>query len=471
VTLVADAEQEALVGEAAYRAEITADIESVVSKMGCQPILFIGSGLSKRYFSGPSWDELLAALAKECPLIDKDYAYYKQTLKTQLAVGEEFAKIYQQWAWDKGKNHFPAELFSDAVPVQAYIKYSIAQHLTKITPAELAAIKDKDLVAEIAALQGIMPHAVITTNYDSFLELVFHDYQPVIGQSIIRDAPVLFGEIFKIHGCVSDSSSLVFTQQDYDEFMKKKKYLSAKLLTYFSEHPLLFIGYSASDPNIRAILSDIDEAIPRPGPSGTLIPNVYILEWRKDSPSEYRPAREKLIAVEEGRSIRIKAIESNDFKWVFSAFGSNRPLNAVSPKILRALLHRSYDLVRHDIPRKTVQADFDMLERAVRTGPEFAKLFGITTVNGSSANAMSHPYILTEVAVKVWGEGTYWFQAQVYLDRIKKEKGVDIKTRDNRYHCATKTGTKKTSVVHKYSPEFVDLIERMRKGEEYELDL
>jgi hypothetical protein len=328
---MADAEQGA-VGGPAYRAEITADIESVVSQMACQPILFIGSGLSKRYFAGPSWDELLAALAKECPLIDKEYAYYKQTLKTQLAVGEEFAKIYQQWAWDKGKNQFPGDMFSDAVPVQAYIKFIIAQEITKITPTGLAAIKDKNMAAEIAALQGIMPHAVITTNYDRFLELVFHDYQPVIGQSIILDAPVLFGEIFKIHGCVSDSNSLVFTQQDYDEFMRKKKYLSEKLLTYFSEHPLLFIGYSASDPNIRAILSDIDEAIPRPGPSGTLIPNVYILEWRKDVPPDYRPAREKLIAVEDGRSVRVKAIESDDFKWVLSAFGSKKPLNAVSPK-------------------------------------------------------------------------------------------------------------------------------------------
>jgi hypothetical protein len=152
-------------------------------------------------------------------------------------------------------------MFSDAVPVQAYIKFIIAQHLTKITPGDLSAIKDKNMAAEIAALQGIMPHAVITTNYDRFLELAFKDYQPVIGQSIIRDTPVLFGEIFKIHGCASDSNSLGFTQQDYDEFMRKKKYLSAKLLTYFSEHPLLFIGYSASDPNIRAILSDIDEAI------------------------------------------------------------------------------------------------------------------------------------------------------------------------------------------------------------------
>ena len=69
------------------------------------------------------------------------------------------------------------------------------------------------------------------------------------------------------------------------------------------------------------------------------------------------------------------------------------------------------------------------------------------------------------------GKGTYWSAAQIYLDTIKREKGVDIKTSDNRYHCATKTGRKKTSVVHKYSDDLQDLIERMEKGEEYELDL
>ena len=270
---------------------------------------------------------------------------------------------------------------------------------------------------------------------------------------------------------MSDYNNLVFTQQDYDEFIKKKKYLSAKLLTYFSEHPLLFVGYSATDPNIRAILSDIDEAIPRPGPSGTLIPNIYILEWRRERAADYRPAREKLIAVDDGRSVRVKAIESDDFQWVFTAFGANQPLNAVSPKILRALLHRSYDLVRCDIPRRTIQADFEMLERAVKTGPEFAKLFGITTISRPSSNSADYPYILTEVAESIWGEGTYWSKAHDYLDQIKQQKGVDIKTSDNRYHCATKTGRTKTSVVHRYSPDFVDLIERMRKEGEYELDL
>jgi hypothetical protein len=249
----------------------------------------------------------------------------------------------------------------------------------------------------------------------------------------------------------------------------KKKYLSAKLLTYFSEHPLLFVGYSSSDLNIQAILSDIDECLPRQGSNGSLIPNIYILEWRPDTSAGYTPAREKLIPIEEGRSVRIKSIGTTDFSWVFDALGANQPLNAVSPKILRALLHRSYDLVRHDIPRKTIQASFEMLERAVKTDDSFAKLFGMTTVSKPSSNSADYPYILTDLAIRVSGDDdAHWGSVQPFLDRITRELGTNIKKSDNRYQSSTKTGRK--SLVHKYSDELLDIILRMNKGEESKLE-
>ena len=452
-----------------YQAAIANDVETCMSEMGCQPILFVGSGLSKRYFSGPSWDELLATLAAECPLIDKDYAYYKQTLKEPSLIGQEFAVKYQEWAWSTGKDQFPPEMFNAEVDAKAYIKFYVARLLSGITPDSIAEIEADDLQVEIAALQSIRPHALITTNYDQFLNIAFPEYQPVIGQSIIQGTQVLTGELFKIHGCVSDPASLVLTKEDYENFSRKKKYLSAKLLTYFSEHPLLFIGYSASDANIRAILSDIDECLPQRGTVGNVIPNIYLLEWRHDMPGSYSPVREKIIDIGEGRSVRIKAIEAADFAWVFRAFAANQPLNAVSPKILRALLNRSYDLVRYDIPRKTVEADFQMLEGAVQSDESFAKLFGITTIHAGTDTNAGYPYLLTDIAVRLTGdEKAYWAIAQAYVERVSKELNVDIKASDNRYHSKVKTG--RNSFAKKYSNELLEIVLRMSKGEPYRIE-
>lgn len=453
-----------------YRQRMRDEIVAGVEGMGCQPILFVGSGLSRRYFNAPGWEELLQLLAKGCPDIDKDYAFYKQTLKNPMAIGEVFSKLYQQWAWGKGKTEFPPEMFTADVPEQAYIKYAITKILKACTPAALDDIKEKALRAEIELLKEVHPHSVITTNFDCFLELVFPDLTPIIGQSILHGTQVMLGEIFKIHGCVSNPNSLVFTSQDYGEFAETKQYLSAKLLTCFIEHPILFAGYSASDPNVQTILSDISRCLPDSSMKNGVISNIWMLEWKPGMPADYTPAQEKLIELEGGKSVRIRAIETDDFSWVYSAFGANPPLNNVSPKMLRALLSRSYHLVRHDIPRKIVHANFEMLGQAVNTGEDFAKLFGLTTISSPSAHSANYPYSLTEVAEHVTGNSkAYWEAANALLKRIKAEKGIDIKASDNRYHCRLKTS--KQGKASCYSPELVSLLKLVASGADYTVTL
>ena len=46
-------------------------------------------------------------------------------------------------------------------------------------------------------------------------------------------------------------------QLEKKEFKEKREYLAAKLLTIFMEYPIIFMGYSISDSNIRDILSSI----------------------------------------------------------------------------------------------------------------------------------------------------------------------------------------------------------------------
>ena len=48
---------------------------------------------------------------------------------------------------------------------------------------------------------------------------------------------------------------------DYENFDRKLKYLSAKLLTIFVEHPIIFIGYGLGDVNIRKLFQEIAECL------------------------------------------------------------------------------------------------------------------------------------------------------------------------------------------------------------------
>ncbi len=310
------------------------------------------------------------------------------------------------------------------------------------------------------ALKSINPHAIITTNYDTLLQKLFNEYKPIVGQQILKYNTFSIGEIFKIHGCASTPKSLIVTRQDYEEFSKKKKYLSAKLLTFFAEHPLLFIGYSASDPNIRSILSDIDEII---SDNSELIPNIYILQWGKNLTENDYPQRETSIALNEYRNIRVKCIIAKNFEWVFKAFANHKPLESIHPKILRALLARTFDIVRCDIPRKRIEVDFETLEHAVSADGELGKLYGFTTVSDATAVNVQFPYSLTQVA-KSLGYNS-WHPANEFLIKIKKEKEIDIKSSDNQYHIAIKSGA--VLQTRKYSQNLIDLLEFVRDENEY----
>jgi hypothetical protein len=191
----------------------------------------------------------------------------------------------------------------------------------------------------------------------------------------------------------------------------------------------------------------------------------YLLEWKeKIDPSIYG-ARERLIPIEESKSVRVKAIEASDFSWVFSAFGQKNPIGNIGPKLLRMLLARSHELVRHDVLKSEVKVDFKTLEHAVENAENFAKLLGITTLDGPSGHSAQFPHVLSDVGKLLGYNG--WHGAQALLLKIKKEKNVDLKASDSKYHSATKTGTK--AMTHKYSEVAVDLLRKIRDGKSYEI--
>jgi len=439
---------------AQYQAETVADVSALIKKKACQPILFVGSGFSKRFCGAPNWEGLLTELANECPDVAHEYAYYAQSGKSLPEIGSIFAEAYKEWAWGKGKDKFPENYFSPKYSQDIFLKHIVAEKLKRLGPDKNGSFGLEALDAEIAALQAINPHAVITTNYDRLLEPIFKDYDTIIGQQVIRHAYLSIGEIFKIHGCVSDPRSITLTHEDYEKFSNDKKYLSAKLFTYFVEHPLIFIGYAAGDTNIRNILQEIDHMLPD---GMDLIDNIYILEWKPEIENNEYPSHEKVIDIGDGKSIRIKSITADSFEWVFRAFKSEAPLEKVNIKLLRSISHRIFNLVRKDAAKNTVEVNFEMLNHALHNPEELANVYGIAAMNNPALLNLTHPY-LPGVAAKQFGSDWSWQKFNQLIFDLREHCGFDIRASDNKYHAHVPP-------IRRYSQDGIDLLVKFKNGE------
>lgn len=197
-----------------------------------------------------------------------------------------------------------------------------------------------------------------------------------------------------------------------------------------------------------------------------MIPNIYILEWSREELNNYQ-RRERLISVSENKSVRVKSIIANDFSWVFGAFAANEALENLNPKLLRALLARTYSLVRSDIPKNPIEVDYKILSAVSEVDGELAKLYGIANAADGTAFNANYPHSLTAIG-KALGFKS-WHNASKLIEAIKNDTGIDIRSSDNIYHCAIMNGQNVQG--RRYSSAMLRLLEKVRKGEAYELEL
>jgi len=246
---------------ATYKAVVIEKIRLSLKSKQNQPVLFVGSGLSRRYLGIPDWHGLLSEVSKLNPRL-RDYNYYRQSGRSQEDIGQVFANEFYEWGWEEGRSHFSEEMFSSSSGTKSsFFKFAVAEKVSSYTYNfdSISEIYKK----EILSLISIRPNVIITTNYDNLLESIFEKFSIVVGEDALTAQPFFVGKIYKIHGTVDQPDTIVITSDDYNEFITYKKYLSAKLLAYFIENPILFVGYSIDDRNIKLILQDIDMILRR----------------------------------------------------------------------------------------------------------------------------------------------------------------------------------------------------------------
>ena len=229
------------------------------------PILFIVSGLSKRYlYKYPNWEQLLEmAFRQYNPDIFQLQKYkdqlsrsgaspFETNIKLATIIENDFNAAFYDRKIKIGKSKNPSWVKRGISPFKMYLA-TYFKHVNLY--------HRKDLDSELSKFKSLKTKisAIITTNYDLFLEkeIFPEDYTVFVNQSDLFGADSYnIAEIYKIHGSATDAKSIIITEKDYEKFNSSRKLIIAKMLTLFAESPIIFLGYSFTDENIQKIIVD-----------------------------------------------------------------------------------------------------------------------------------------------------------------------------------------------------------------------
>lgn len=242
------------------------------------PIVFIGSGMSRRYLSGfPGWEELLKQFWEQLNT-GRDFYAFLSTVKRELietASDSEYDIDYLTniQAGSEIENRFNEKFFSQAIEIHDFDQERA--YKSGISPFKVA-VADKfaaytiktDMAKEYESYKAFLhkTQIVITTNYDRLIEDSINSGNPIgvakyIGQKGFFQPTLGWAEVYKIHGCVEDPQSIVISRPDYERFAKNSILISAKIISLLIHSPIIFMGYSLTDGNVRKIIRDFSSSL------------------------------------------------------------------------------------------------------------------------------------------------------------------------------------------------------------------
>jgi len=285
--------------------------------------------------------------------MDKPYARYSSAADGNYpAIASALAEDFFDHWWDDSRYQDSRSSNPNPAKKSSPLKIEISRHVEEM----MGNLPTSGPIAEeIELLKRAVVQGIITTNYDPLLEEFFPNLEVFTGQEeLMFSDPVGVGEIYKIHGGCKKPESLVLTSEDYKDFDKKNPYLAAKLLTIFVEHPVLFLGYSLSDPNIQLILTSIASILTQENIS-KLQDRLIFVQW---DPNVSTPRMTQTVFPVESVSLPIHQITVSNYAEIFGVLSSLKERIPVS--FLRKWQKQITELVRTSDPdEKTFVRDID----------------------------------------------------------------------------------------------------------------
>ena len=218
-----------------------------------------------------------------------------------------------------------AEFEAGISPMKVYV----VEHLSSFRPTLMT--------EELDILRKATRHVagVITTNYDGLMESVFPKYDVYVRQEDLLFSPLMgIGEIYKIHGSAEDPSSMVINERDYQRLRNHQDYLTSKILTIFGEYPIIFLGYSLNDQDIREIISSIASCAGE-ARAREIAKRFIFVQY-----SESCAIKAASYEVDNGQTVEMTAISTPNFAPIYEAIAQTNQRYA--PKVLNQILRQLY---------------------------------------------------------------------------------------------------------------------------------
>ncbi|VEJ10130.1 SIR2 family protein [Actinobacillus delphinicola] len=293
------------------------------------PVLFIGSGFSLRYLKNSfNWNDLLENIAYKIHGDEERYlelkAHYK--IKHSNNNTQIFPKIASDLETDtknilgkkENRRHPDFEQINNKFfeltklnKEASRFKILITEMLSNLEKKTTPLLKEELMLLK-KAKKNIS--SIITTNYDLLIEEIL-EFDPLVGNNILLSNP--YGSIYKVHGCINDPASLIITEDDYKKFKESYELIRAQLLSLFIHHPIIFIGYSIGDENIKALLKTIFNYVkPNTDQAKKIRDNFLLIEYEEGSQSD--DVCEHDIELEGYETIRINKLKTDNYSNLYT---------------------------------------------------------------------------------------------------------------------------------------------------------
>lgn len=321
-------------------------LSEFISQYRTYPVLFVGSGFSKRYLRDmPDWNGLLQSIATELWENDWKYIDIKDEYRSEGGafnykkigsyIDQEFTRILKEetptkfdtvnqlWYEDQRKGG-----------VASRLKLYIASRLYEKVNHK---IQEEKLDRELSLFRKAKDKfsSIITTNYDTLLEELT-GFNPLIGNDILLSNPLQ--AIYKIHGCVRSPKDIILTEEDYTAFDERYELIRAQLISLFIHNPIIFIGYSIGDENIQKVLRTIFSYVSYDSELGKKVASNFLLV-EYDRGNEEAVIEDINFQLRDNSYIAIKKVKTDNYSVLYQSLSLlDLPVSIIDQKRIRNII-------------------------------------------------------------------------------------------------------------------------------------